>query len=197
MWMEVWVVQHLLTCACVSEGKSILWHKQMITHNQQEAGADPERWHQSPCQPHSALAFLLDNLAPTASSPPLAVYGLKLQGNCWNKQVEWQQRWEETRSLEKTALGIFFIAVRHCCFTQNLSNKFSGCRAASCVCALCLDLTNTITKAFVFFLFNTENWLRWLSRASEQVIPLIVNLSTLVDLSDFAVLGRSRSLAEA
>lgn len=120
------LVQHLFTCACVSDSKSILWHKQMITHDHWEAGADPGRTHQSPCQPCSGLAFILDNLAPTAPLSPLAVYGLRLQRNWWNKQVQWQQRWEETRSLEKTALGIFFIAVSHCYLTQNISNNPSG-----------------------------------------------------------------------
>lgn len=112
-----------LTLASVTDVKSIHWHKQIITHNHWTAGADPERAHQSPCQPCSGLGFILDNLAPTASLSPLAVYGLRLQRNRRNKQVQWQQRWEETRSLEKTGLGIFFIAVFYCNLTQEIPNK--------------------------------------------------------------------------
>lgn len=127
-----------LTLASVTDVKSIHWHKQIITHNHWTAGADPERAHQSPCQPCSGLGFILDNLAPTASLSPLAVYGLRLQRNRRNKQVQWQQRWEETRSLEKTGLGISLLlsstVIWHRRFQISPEGTLSGCLL--CLCPL-------------------------------------------------------------
>lgn len=125
------------TCASVFGSKSILWQKQIITHNHREAGADPDRAHQSPCQPHSGLGFILDNLAPTASLSPLAVQGLRLWRNRCNKQVQWQQRWNETESLEKTALEIFLLlsstVILHRRFQISPEGTILGCLLCLCL----------------------------------------------------------------
>lgn len=172
-------VKYLLTCACVSDSKYILWHKQ--SHTITGSLELTQREHTNhPCQPWSGLGFILDNLAPSASLSPLAVYGLRLRGNRLDKQ--WQQRWEETQSLEKAAFGIFlYCGLPLLFYTGDFKDLKEHYLTASFVCAHCLNWTKAVKDAPAFFLlFNTQVFqsLKCLSGDNKQVILLILNSVT-------------------
>lgn len=151
-----WINTHF-PVLCLFGIKSVLWHKQIIAHNHREAGADPDRAHQSQNQPCSGLGFTLDNVAPTASLSPLAIHGLRLK---INKSSD--SKGEEKHSPEDSFRDFFF----YCCLVI-LHRRFQiSPDGTLLVCFLCLcplpEPNKSHHTGFHFFLLFFFKGLRWL-----------------------------------